>query len=198
MATGYHRKYAIAMLRGRRRVVVAKRPPRARRYGLEFQKALLVAWEASGYICSERLQPFLGELIPLLEAHQQLAIDDATRELLCQASLSTVERTIAARRKDLVGRRMAQTKPGSLLRRQIPALPGSQSAEDVPGHLEIDLVSHSGESAVGSFLYTLSTVDLATGWTERIPVLGKGQTGIVAAVERVRQQLPFPSPRPPS
>lgn len=192
LATGYHRKYAIAMLRGRRRVVVAKRPPRARRYGLEFQKALLVAWEASGYICSERLQPFLGELVPLLEAHRQLAIDDVTRELLGQASVSTVERRIAAHRKGLVGRRMAQTKPGSLLRRQIPALPGSQSAEDVPGHLEIDLVSHSGESAVGTFLYTLSTVDLATGWTERIPVLGKGQTGIVAAVERIRGQLPFP------
>jgi hypothetical protein len=179
------------MLRGRRRVVVAKRPPRARRYGLEFQKALQVAWEASGYICSERLQPFLGELVPLLEAHQQLAIDDVTRELLCQASVSTVERTIAAHRKDLVGRRMAQTKPGSLLRRQIPALPGSQSAEDVPGHLEIDLVSHSGEYAAGTFLYTLSTVDLATGWTERIPLLGKGQAGVVAGLDRIREQLPF-------
>lgn len=192
LATGYHRKYAVAMLRGRRRVVVAKRPPRARRYGREFQTALRVAWEASGYVCSERLQPFLGELVPLLESHGQLRLDTATRELLFQASLSTVERAIAPQRKSLVGRRMAQTKPGTLLRRQIPALPGSQAADDVPGFLEIDLVSHSGEYAAGTFLYTLSTVDLATGWTERIPVLGKGQTGIVAAVERIREQLPFP------
>ena len=192
LATGYHRKYAVAMLRGRRRVVVAKRAPRARRYGREFQAALLVAWEASGYVCSERLQPFLGELVPLLETHGHLSIDAATRDLLLQASLSTVERAVAPHRKSLVGRRMAQTKPGTLLRRQIPALPGSQAAEDGPGFLEIDLVSHSGEYAAGTFLYTLSTVDLATGWTERIPVLGKGQTGIVAAVARIREQLPFP------
>jgi hypothetical protein len=56
LATGYHRKYAIAMLRGRRRVVVHQRASRARRYGMKFQRALLVAWEASGYVCSERLQ----------------------------------------------------------------------------------------------------------------------------------------------
>lgn len=191
LATGYHRKYAIAMLRGRRRVVVCKRVPRARRYGMEFQKALLVAWEASGYVCSERLRPFLGELVPLLEQHGQLSLDDATRGLLLRASVSTVERTLAPKRKSLVGRRMSQTKPGTLLRRQIPALVGSWKAEDVPGYLEIDLVSHSGEYAAGTFLYTLSVVDLATGWTERIPLLGKGQTGVVAGLDRVREQLPF-------
>jgi hypothetical protein len=192
LATGYHRKYAIAMLRGRRRVAVHRRTARARRrYGPEFQKALLVAWEASGYVCSERLQPFLPELVPLLEQHRHLSIDDATRGLLFQASVSTVERALAPQRKHLVGWRMAQTKPGTLLRRQIPALVGPWKAEDVPGYLEIDLVSHSGEYAAGTFLYTLSTVDLATGWTERIALLGKGQTGVVAGLDRIREQLPF-------
>ena len=191
LATGYHRKYAIAVLRGRRRVAVRRHVARARRYGPDFQRALLVAWEASGYVCSERLQPFLPELVPLLEQHQHLRVDDTTRELLLQASVSTVERALAPKRKSLVGRRMAQTKPGTLLRRQIPALVGSWKAEDVPGYLEIDLVSHSGEYAAGTFLYTLSTVDLATGWTERIPLLGKGQTGVVAGLDRIREQLPF-------
>jgi hypothetical protein len=191
LATGYHRKYAIAMLRGRRRVAVRRRTARARRYGPEFQKALLVAWEAFGYVCSERLQPFLPELVPLLEQHRHLSIDDATRGLLFQASVSTVERALAPQRKHLVGRRMAQPKPGTLLRRQIPALVGPWKAEDVPGYLEIDLVSHSGEYAAGTFLYTLSTVDLATGWTERIALLGKGQTGVVAGLDRIREQLPF-------
>lgn len=168
-----------------------RRVARARRYGPVFQKALLVAWEASGYVCSERLQPFLPELVRLLEQHRHLRIDDATRGLLFQASVSTVERALAPKRKHLVGRRMAQTKPGTLLRRQIPALVGPWKAEDVPGYLEIDLVSPSGEYAAGTFLYTLSTVDLATGWTERIPVLGKGRTGIVAGLDRIREQLPF-------
>ena len=191
LATGYHRKYAITVLRGRRRVAVRRRRPRARRYGPGFQRALVVAWEASGYVCSERLQPFLPELVPLLEQHQDLRIDDGTRDLLLQASVSTVERALAPQRRHQVGRRMAQTKPGTLLRRQIPALVGSWKAEDVPGYLEIDLVSHSGEYAAGTFLHTLSTVDLATGWTERIALLGKGQTGVVAGLDRIREQLPF-------
>lgn len=61
LATGYHRKYAIAILRGRKRVPVRSARRRSRLYGLAFQATLRVAWEASGYICAERLQPFLPE-----------------------------------------------------------------------------------------------------------------------------------------
>ena len=173
------------------RISVRTARRRARRYGLEFQKGLRVAWEASGYICSERLQPFLGELVPLLEKHSQLLLDVPTRELLLQASVSTVERNLKVLRHGLVGRKMSQTKPGTLLRKQIPAIVGRWADKDVPGYLEIDLVSHSGEFAAGTFLYTLSVVDMSTGWTERVPVMGKGQEGIVAAINRIRDQLPF-------
>ena len=192
LATGYHRRYAMAVLHGRhQRKPTMKRPPRQRRYGVRFREALTVAWEASGYVCSERLQPFMPELIPLLEKHGDLTIDDATRELLLAASISTVERTLRPVRRRDITRRMSQTKPGTLLRQQIPALVGHWKNEDVPGYLEIDLVSHSGEFAAGTFLYTLSTVDLCTGWTERVPILGKGQTGVIAALDRIRGQLPF-------
>ena len=191
LATGYGRKYAITMLRGRKRVSVRSARRRQRRYGLDFQKGLRVAWEASGYICSERLQPFLPELVPLLEKHAQLTLDDPTRELLLQASVSTVERNLKVLRQGLVSRKMSQTKPGTLLCKQIPAIVGRWADRDVPGYLEIDLVSHSGEFAAGTFLFTLSVVDLCTGWTQRIPLMGKGQTGIVAALRRIREQLPF-------
>jgi len=179
------------MLRGRKRVSVRSARRRQRRYGLDFQKGLRVAWEASGYICSERLQPFLPELVPLLEKHAQLTLDDPTRELLLQASVSTVERNLKVLRQGLVSRKMSQTKPGTLLRKQIPAIVGRWADRDVPGYLEIDFVSHSGEFAAGTFLFTLSVVDLCTGWTQRIPLMGKGQTGIVAALRRIREQLPF-------
>src|SRR5260221_7695641 len=53
LATGYNRKYAIAMLRGRRRKPRVLRRLRRRRYGKPFQSALAVLWEASGYICAE-------------------------------------------------------------------------------------------------------------------------------------------------
>ncbi|MGH9206556.1 MAG: hypothetical protein ACRD1G_08365 [Acidimicrobiales bacterium] len=191
LATGYHRKYAIAVLRGRRRVAIRSTRRRRLCYGSAFRTALRVAWEASGYICAERLRPFLPELVPLLEQHGHLHLDAATRELLLQASVSTVERNLHVLRGTLVGRRLSQTKPGTLLRRQIPAVVGRWRDDDVPGYLEIDLVSHSGEVAAGTFIYTLSTVDLSTGWTERIPILGKGERGVVAAMERIRLQLPF-------
>ena len=170
-------------MRGRRR--------RARRHAAGFDAALRVCWEASGYLCAERLQPFLGELVPLVVGHSQLQADATTRELLETASVSIVERRLHGFRRTIVGRRMAQTKPGTLLRRQTPAVVGRWRDDDVPGYLEIDLVSPSGEVAAGTFLYTLSMVDLSTGWTERIPITGKGQRGVVAALERVRQQLPF-------
>jgi hypothetical protein len=192
LATGYERKHAITVLRGRRRTTKpGQHRLRRRRYGLAFRSALRVLWEASGYICSERLQPFLPELAGLLEQHGQLTLDDQTRELLAAVSVSTVERTVASLRRGLVGRRMSQTKPGGLLRRQIPVLVGRWKELDQPGYLEIDLVSHSGEVAVGTFLYTLSAVDLCTGWSERVPLLGKSQGNVSAALERIRQQLPF-------
>jgi hypothetical protein len=105
-------------------VAVRRRVPRRRVYGILFREALTVAWEASGYVCSERLQPFLGELVPLLEQHGDLTIDADTRALLLAASVSTVERTVATVRRSTTTRRMSQTEPGTLLRRQIPALVG--------------------------------------------------------------------------
>lgn len=193
LATGYERKHAIHMLGGRRRrkSAVSVVRPRRRRYGLAFQKALKVAWEAAGYICSERLQPYLPEIVPLLKRHGQIEVDAATLALLESASVATVERNLVQLRRGLVGRKMSQTKPGSLLRKQIPVVVGKWKELDQPGYLEIDLVSHSGEFAVGEWIWTLCATDLSTGWTERVPVMGRGQLGVVAALERIRVQLPF-------
>ncbi len=192
LATGYGRKYAIRVLRGRERKPARLRRSRRRRYGLPFRQALKVLWEASGYICSDRLQPFVPTLLPLLERHRQVEPDPRTRELLLRASVATVERNLVDLRRGLVARKMSQTKPGSLLRRQIPVVVGQWKALDQPGYLEIDLVSHSGEVAAGLWIYTLCATDLSTGWTERVGIMGTGQTGVLAAVEQIRIQLPFP------
>lgn len=191
LATGYERKYAIKLLRGRQRKAVRRSAPRRRRYGLAFRHALKVCWEASGYICSERLQPFLPTLLPLLERHRQLEVAAATRALLVRASIATVERNLVDLRRGLVARKMSQTKPGSLLRRQIPVVVGQWKALDQPGYVEIDLVSHSGEVAAGRWIYTLCATDLSTGWTERVGIMGSGQAGVLTALAQVREQLPF-------
>ena len=79
LTTGYTRKYAISMLRGRQRKPRLLRKPRRRRYGKAFQVALAVLWEAAGYICAERLRPFLPDLLQLLEKHRQLKPAPQTR-----------------------------------------------------------------------------------------------------------------------
>jgi hypothetical protein len=192
LATKYHRKYAIILLRGHRRRKRGGHRISTRTYGEAFARALTLLWEASGYLCSERLQPFISHLLPLLVEHGQLDCDEATMKLLTMASLSTVERTLRPIRRREVCRRMSQTKPGTLLRHEIPIVVGQWKEMDIPGYVEIDLVSHSGEYASGTFLWTLSVVDLSTGWSERVPIMSKSQEVVVAAMGRIREQLPFP------
>ncbi len=193
LATRYERKHAIKVLRVRARKPVSQPGRRRqRRYGLEFRQALKVCWEASSYICSQRLQPFLPALLPLLQRHGHLPREAGVERLLLSASIATVERTLIPLRRGRVARRLSQTKPGTLLRRQIPVVVGQWRELDQPGYLEIDLVSHSGEVAAGEWIHTLCATDLSTGWTERVPVMGKGEQGIVVAIARIREQLPFP------
>jgi hypothetical protein len=191
-ATGYNRKYAGWIMSGRQQRRGERiRTQRQRKYGQSFRDALRILWEASGYVCAERLRPWLPELVRLLEHHQQLEVDDQTRELIHAASLSTVERVLHDLRRKEVGRRMSQTKPGTLLRRQIPVIVGKWKEQDEPGYIEIDLVSHSGEHPVGKFLNTLSAVDICTGWSERVPILGKTQEAVEEALGRLEFLFPL-------
>jgi len=110
---------------------------------------------------------------------------------LCQISPSTIDRLLHPYRR-LGGRRpLTTTKPGSLLKNSIPIRTFADWQEDRPGFLEVDLVSHCGESSEGFYLTTLSTVDVASGWSECVGVWGKGQERVGGAVHRVRQRLPF-------
>lgn len=192
LTTKYHPKYAGALLRGQQeRRPRAQRAPRRRKYAKSFDEALALLWEASGYICAERLTPWLTELARLLEKQDQLQIDEATRALLSSASINTVERRLHELRRKEVGRRMSQTKPGTLLRRQIPVIVGHWKELDEPGWIEIDLVSHSGELAVGKWINTLSAVDICTGWSERVPIMGKTQEAVEEALGRLEFLFPF-------
>jgi hypothetical protein len=196
LATGYSRKHGLRVLRAPwRRGKIRLRRVRRRRYGSEFQHALKILWEASGYICAERLQPFLHPLSSLLVRHGQLELTPEVEKQLRSASASTVERNLRPlrrERRDLLARRMSQTKPGTILRQEVPVVVGQWKELDQPGYLEVDSVSHSGERVSGEWIWTISATDLSTGWTERVPVMGRTQEPVVAAMQRIRQQLPFP------
>jgi hypothetical protein len=111
---------------------------------------------------------------------------------LCQISPSTIDRLLHPYRRLGGHRPFATTKPGSLLKNAIPIKTFADWQDDRSGFLEVDLVAHCGESTEGFYLTTLSTVDIASGWSECIGVWGKGQERVGGAVHRVRQRLPFP------
>ena len=189
---GCHRKAAIRLLRRKNRSTTNKRRGRSSRYSPSVIGALKVAWEATDRLCSKRLQPFLPEMVAVLRKHGEGGIMTAEVEAqLCQISPSTIDRLLRPYRRVGGRRPFSTTKPGSLLKNSIPIRTFADWKEDCSGFLEADLVSHCGESSKGFFLTTLSTVDVASGWSECVGVWGKGQHRVGAAVHRVRQRLPF-------
>jgi hypothetical protein len=196
-ATGYHRVYARRLL-GRWAVphvgVPRAEAPRPRRYGSEALGLLAACWEVADGICSKRLAPFLGELLERLAACNALP-PQATPELRAQVarmSPATIDRLLAPLRSGRGPHGRGTTKPGTLLKGQVPIKTFADWDDAVPGFLEIDLVAHCGPTGAGEFLLTLSAVDVATGWSACVAVRNKGQDAICRAVERLRQDLPVP------
>jgi hypothetical protein len=188
--TGYHRKAAIRMLLHKQERYVHHRG-RPGRYSVVIEP-LRAIWEASDRLCSKRLQPFLPEMIKVLRQHGEQRIDSVQEKLLCTMSPATIDRLLRSCRK-LGGRRpLSTTRPSSVLKSSIPIRTFADWQENKPGFLEMDLVAHCGESVEGFYLTTLCAVDVASGWSECVPVWGKGQTRVRSAVHRIRQRLPFP------
>ena len=190
--TGCHRKAAIRLFRRGNQPRTNKKRGRPRRYGANVAEALRVAWEATDRLCSKRLHPFLPELVPILRRHGDSTMTVEIEAQLCQMSPSTIDRLLHFWRQSRGRRPLTTTKPGSLLKSSIPIRTFSDWQEDRPGFLEVDLVSHCGESTEGFYLTTLSTVDVASGWSECVGVWGKGQERVGTAIHWVRQRLPFP------
>ena len=190
--TGLHRKAAIRLLHRLGRARVSKRLGRPRVYGTGVAEALRAAWEASDRLCSRRLQPFLPEMIRVLRRHSAQMIDATTETELCRMSPSTIDRLLRPWRKFGGRRGLSTTRPGSLLKSSIPIRTFADWKENKPGFLEIDLVAHCGGSGDGFFLNTLCAVDVTSGWTECVPVWGKGQVRVKSAVHKVRGRLPIP------
>ena len=190
--TGFHRKAAIRLLNRLRQPGAGKRRGRRRRYGTAVADALRAVWEASDRLCSRRLQPFLPEMVKVLRQHGEQRIEAATEAELLRMSPSTIDRLLRPHRR-LGGRRgLTTTRPGSLLKNSIPIRTFTDWQENKPGFLEIDLAAHCGESSDGFYLNTLCAMDVASGWTECLPVWGKGQERVGGAIHRIRQRLPFP------
>jgi hypothetical protein len=192
--TGWHRNHARKALKAalQPKAVVPRRSPRPPVYGLNVIAALTVCWTVLGMPAGKRLAPMLGELVAVLQQFGELVIDEDTTALLVSMSAATIDRRLAGERAkhQLKGRRT--TKPGSLLKSQIPVRTWADWDDAQPGFVEIDLVSHDGGNSVGPFAFTLTVTDIATGWTENRTVPNKEAKCVLAALNSIANKMPFP------
>lgn len=186
---GYHRKYAIRLLNGPE----PKKPQQKERkrrltYGPQVIGVLSEIWEAAGYPWSERLKALLPLWMPWAKKH--FSMTPKIEAQLKSISPATIDRRLAPKKQALRKSLYGRTKPGTLLKHHIPI---KTDCWDVttPGFAEIDLVSHSGDSASGEFLHSLNMTDIHTTWVETRAVMGKGEKRVADAVEEMRSALPF-------
>ena len=191
-ATGYHRKYAIRVLKNQvQKHLNRKTKGYKALYRGEVVQALAQIWEICGHICSKRLQPFLPEAIKVLERCQEIELSKDTKELLLKISSASIDRCLrSVRIKSPHG--LSTTKPGSLLKKSIAVRAFTEWNEDRPGFMEIDLVAHCGNTSEGQFLNTLTCTDICSGWTEVTALPRRSQEAVSEAIHLMRQRLPFP------
>jgi len=191
--TGWHRDYARAALR-RAHVLKAVRPraPRALTYGPHVITCLIVCWRLTRTPAGKRLAPMLAVVVPLLRRDGDIVISDEEAALLVAMSPATIDRRLAAERAKLWPRGRSHTKPGTLLKSQIPVRTWAEWTEDTPGFVEIDLVGHEGGNSSGEFCFTLTVTDVATGWTINRSVKNKAAIWVFEALEHVIARFPFP------
>ena len=189
--TGHHRKHGIRLLGqsgddGEQQPAVKKG---RRIYDEAVRQAVIVVWEAADRICGKRLEAALPHLVESMERHGHFDLDPRARQRLLAASAATLDRllhpirTPASRRL----RRRRNQSPG----RNIPVRTFADWNAPL-GFLEIDLVVHRGGFLWGSMIHSLVATDICTGWTEAVPLLAREQTLVVAGLEAIGRQLPFP------
>jgi len=187
---GYHRKSAIRAL-GRPEVEAAPRIITGRPVSYEPGRLLpwlKPIWQATDYACGRRLEAMLPEWIPAYEQHER-KIPAEVKDKLLLASARTLDRLLQPLRG--VGSGRSLTRPGTLLRHQIP-IRGNVWEEGKAGWLEVDTVALCGGSAAGEYVWMVDGVDYATTWVEVRAMWGRGQAATLEALRDVEASLPFP------
>ena len=188
---GYDRKYAIwklaSWIRGTRKSGRLRRK-REKRYGPKILEILEKIWEAANYPWSARLKEIIRLWLPSVKKHFE--ISPKQEELLLSMSASTMDRALKKKKHKMRRRLYGRTKPGTLLKHQIPVKTDCWDVES-PGFIETDLVSHSGPDASGEFLHSVNLTDILSGWVETRVVMGKGERGVLAGLDEMRHELPF-------
>ena len=185
----YERKYAIKLLRGGLALSSGRvHPGPEPRYEM-IEPVVEYVWLRAEQPCGKRLVAILRRWLPYYERlHGELS--GRQRQLMRQVSAATLDRLLGPARLKYSGRGRCGTKPGNLLRTEIPIRTGTWDLSK-PGYLEADSVAHCGGSLAGDFIWSLTYTDILSGWTEGGAVWNKGAAGVLAATREVEERLPF-------
>lgn len=185
----YNRKYAIAKLNGPA-IERLKQEGKMRKptYDSKVISILISVWISTGYLCSVRLKAALPIWLPWIR--KRFSIDTATEKKLLKISARQIDRRLQSEKKNAKKSIYGRTKPGSLLKHHIPIKTDHWDVT-IPGFTEVDLVSHSGNSASGEFVYSLNQTDIFTTWVETRAVLGRSERNVVASLDEIQKTLPF-------
>lgn len=189
--TGYSRKYATMLFNRCPPVLEKRRNPRQKKLRQESREALIAAWHLASRICSKRLVPFLPEVLFELEKSGRFKFSDEVKREVLSVSASTVDRELKEEKRKL-GRSPGTTKRAALVKSKVPLRTFTEWNNVIPGFFEIDTVSHSASNPGGAFLSTLNMTDIATCWTEPLPLRRKGAADVIDALDKALGLMPFP------
>lgn len=193
----FHRKHAIRIFRtdyDYNRIEKRGRKKREKIYSNEFILLCIKIWEVLDYPCGDRLQPSLVEMTKVLERHDELKSFDLNKEVwqkLNKISAKTLNRRLKREREIRhLKRNRGTTKHGSLLKSSVPIRITDWDRDEL-GFMEMDTVAHNGGDPSGEHIYSLDLVEISAGWSEQIAVLGRGERGIVRAIDNIKKEVPF-------
>ena len=196
--TGYNRKYILHVLTNFVKTTIHQKPSGKRKtgggrkqiYTDEFKTALRAIWVFFWYRCGKILSPFIREQIKYLVPAFQITAE--VKRLLLKVSPATIDRILKEDKKKLILKGKSLTKPGTLLKKQIPIRTYYADADKKPGFFEVDTVHHCGTSETGEFCLTLTATDVYSGWVELRPTLNKAAKWVFEALLDIKTSLPFP------
>jgi len=192
--TGWHRKHAVRALRRRvvdKAVEIPAPRERKRRYGATIKDALTALWEASDRVCGKRLVAMIPTLVPALARHGRLQLGEGEQAQLLAVSAATIDRMLGEVKVAAAGGRRRRAGFYSAIRREVPIRTFNDWKDPAPGFCEVDMVAHGGTSVAGSFIQTLTMVDVATGWTECLPLVNRDGSLVVEAIKRAQSLFPW-------
>jgi hypothetical protein len=187
--TGMNRKYLIRKLNKKKERFAKRRGAKPRYEPGIYLPIIKPIWLAADQICGKRLKVVLDDWLHFYE-EEFGELEEAIRLKVLQISSAPLDRLLKPVRINGRGRGLSGTKPGSIIKNQIP-IKTNQWEETKPGFMEADTVAHCGTSLEGNFVWSLTMTDILLTWTEIRAVWNKGAYGVGIAVDDIEDNLPF-------